>query len=105
MTWETASRMPDNSPNTPDLKQLPGVPAAGALARQSDGPSRPNPDGVVAGVSPQRQLSELPKDELAHLAEEFGLDSSEYKTSQELVAAVHDRRQLIAGFDRYAMLD
>jgi hypothetical protein len=102
MTWETASRMPDNSPNTPDPKQLPGPSTASALARQSDGPARP---GVVAGVAPQRQLSELPRDELAHLAEEFGLDPSEYKTSQELVAAIHDRRQLIAGFDRDAMLD
>jgi hypothetical protein len=100
--------MPANSPNTPDLKQLPdgAAPPADALARQSNGPIRPG-DGspVVSGVSPPRQLSELPKDELEHLAEEFGLNPSDYKARQDLVSAIHDRRQLIAGFDRDAMLD
>lgn len=47
----------------------------------------------------------MPRDELNHLAEEFGLDPTEYKTRQHLVAAIHDRRQLIAGLDREAMLD
>jgi hypothetical protein len=99
--------MPANSPNTPEVKQLPdGTPPPGALARQTDGPARPGANSpVTPGVSPQRQLSELPKDELSHLAEEFGLDPADFKTSQELVAAIHDRRQLIAGFDRDAMLD
>ncbi|MDB5292640.1 MAG: hypothetical protein JWL69_3881 [Phycisphaerales bacterium] len=100
--------MPANSPNTPDVKQLPGgaAPPPDALARQSNGPMRPG-DGspVVSGVSPPRQLSELPKDELEHLAEEFGLNPSDYKERQDLVSAIHDRRQLIAGFDRDAMLD
>jgi hypothetical protein len=50
-------------------------------------------------------MSDLPKDELEHLAEEFGLDSTRYKTRQQLVSAIHDRRQMIAGMDREAMLD
>src|SRR5205085_674805 len=54
---------------------------------------------------PIRQLSELPKDEIEHLAEEFGLDPTRYKTRQHLVAALHDRRQMIAALDREAMLD
>ena len=50
-------------------------------------------------------MSELPRDELAALAEEFGLDPTRYKTRQHLVAAIHERRQLIAAMDREAMLD
>jgi hypothetical protein len=60
---------------------------------------------VTVATTPTRQLSELPKDELGHLAEEFGLDPRDYKTPQHLVAALHDRRQMIAGFDREAMLE
>jgi hypothetical protein len=60
---------------------------------------------VTVATTPTRQLSELPKDELEHLAEEFGLDPRDYKTPQHLVAALHDRRQMIAGFDREAMLE
>ena len=55
--------------------------------------------------APFRQLSELPRDELDHLAEEFGLDPTHYKTRQDVVAAIHDRRQMIAATDRDAMLD
>ena len=60
---------------------------------------------AAVGQVPSKQLSELPKDELAHLAEGLGLDSTQYKTQQALVSAVHDRRQLIASLDREAMLD
>lgn len=56
-------------------------------------------------TAPARQLQDLPKDELEALAEEFGLESARYPTRQHLVAAVHERRQLIAGMDREAMLD
>ena len=61
--------------------------------------------GPVVGKMPDRQLSQLPKDELANLAEDLGLDPTEYRTQQHLVAAVHERRQLIAALDREAMLD
>jgi len=60
---------------------------------------------TVRAESPPRQLAELPKDELGNLAEGLGLDSTRFKTQQLLVAAVHERRQLIAGLDRQAMLD
>ena len=59
----------------------------------------------VAGTLPTRQLSEMPRDELEHLAEEYGLDPTRYKTRQHLVVALHERRQLIAALDREAMLD
>jgi hypothetical protein len=87
------------------------VPArADAVARPApaavrvEGPTRTEAERVAA-VSPTRQLSELPKDELAHLAEEFGLDPTRYKEPHELVAAIHERRQVIAAMDREAMLD
>jgi hypothetical protein len=60
---------------------------------------------ITRTVGPARQLHELPKDELDHLAEEYGLRPREYKTRQHLVAALHDRRQMIAAMDREAMMD
>ena len=60
---------------------------------------------ISATAQPLRQLSELPKDELEHLAEEYGLDPTRYRTRQHLVIAIHERRQLIAAMDRDAMLD
>ncbi|HEX4794703.1 MAG TPA: hypothetical protein VH370_12965 [Humisphaera sp.] len=92
--------MPASLPNSPDVKLLPGVEGDAAPAT----PMEPAAE-VVAGISPQFQLSELPRDELNHLAEEFGLDHTAYKTRQMLVAAIHDRRQLIGTLDRDAMLD
>jgi len=52
-----------------------------------------------------RQLQELPKDELENLADDLGLDPTRYKSRQHLVAAIHERRQMIAAMDREAMLD
>jgi hypothetical protein len=85
-------------PDTTERKLLPGdaLPVA---------PSAPPPIESSLANTPLRQMSEMPRDELNHLAEEFGLDSTEYKTRQLLVAAIHDRRQVIAGLDREAMLD
>jgi hypothetical protein len=60
---------------------------------------------AAANASPTRQLSDMPREELNYLAEEFGLNPDDYKTPQHLVAALHDRRQMIAGLDREAMLD
>jgi len=59
----------------------------------------------VPAREPQRQLAELPRDELEALADDFGLDPTRYKTTQHLVAALHDRRQLIAGIERDALLE
>jgi hypothetical protein len=83
-----------STPNSPDVKMLPGAIAP------SD-PSR----SITPASAPVRQMSELPRDELDALAEEFGLDSTRYKTRQHLVAAIHERRQMIAAMDREAMLD
>jgi len=60
---------------------------------------------VTASSSAPRQLADLPKDELHTLAEEFGLEPRRYKTPQDVVAAIHARRQLIASLDREALLD
>lgn len=82
-------------------------PAAPYVPPQSQPhPSSPPPRSPAADALPAtRQLAELPRDELDHLAEEFGLDPTRYKTRQALVHALHDRRQLIASMDRDAMLD
>jgi hypothetical protein len=60
---------------------------------------------VTPGIAPARQLADLPKDELEHLAEDLGIDPTEFKARQHLVAAIHERRQVIVGLDREAMLD
>ena len=56
-------------------------------------------------VAPARQLGDLPMDELGAIAEELGVDADRYALQQDLVAAIHARRQMIASFDREAMLD
>jgi hypothetical protein len=63
------------------------------------------PGAVVRTGAAARQLADLPREELDHLAEEYGIDATAYKTRQALVSAVHERRQLIASLDREAMLD
>jgi hypothetical protein len=89
--------MSSGTPNPSELKLLPGSVDETAPTRA---PSQP-----ITTTPPPRQLSEVPKDELEHLAEEYGLDPTSYKTRQHLVAAIHDRRQMIAAMDRDAMLD
>ena len=85
--------MSQGSSNSPDRKFLP--------PGQQQGPAAtPAPSAM-----PPRQLQEMPRDEMETLADEFGLIHGDYKTPQQLVAAIHDRRQLIASMDRDAMLD
>src|SRR5687767_11620663 len=93
--------MSTGSPNPADVKMLPetGNGAAGAV------PSARPSGGVIPSNQPSRQLSDLPKDELENLAEEYGLDPSDYRHRQHLVTAIHERRQMIAAMDREAMLD
>ena len=92
--------MSTGSPNPTDLKMLPSS-AGDDAALQS---ARPR-GGIIPSNQPSRQLSDLPKDELDNLAEEYGLDPSDYRNRQHLVTAIHERRQMIAAMDRDAMLD
>jgi hypothetical protein len=80
------------------------APATTALVVSERAPDAPAAS-IVVGQMPSKQLSELPKDELKHLAEDLGIDATKFKTRQDLVAAVHERRQVIAGLDREAILD
>src|SRR6266542_88592 len=89
---------PPSDPRSEPARQLPGTSEI-TLA-----------SSPVAGQTRARQLAALPKDELEHLAEEFGLEPWRYRRGgrgglQELVAAIHQRRQIIAAMDREAMLD
>jgi hypothetical protein len=74
------------------------------VAAQTDLTVRPAPPPATAHP-PATQLGELPIDELESLAMEFGLDPGDFKTRQHLVAAIHERRQVISTMDREAMLD
>ena len=101
--------MTPNPANPGELKMLP--PASGGASGPSSSPSPESvPPGVGAtgitpAVTPPRQMSEMPREELEHLAEEFGLDPTRFELRQDLVAAIHDRRQMIAAMDREAMLE
>ena len=68
-------------------------------------PATAKPTPMVRQSTVNKQLSDLPRGELEHLAEEYGLDPHDFKTPQHLIAALHERRQLIASMDREAMLD
>lgn len=90
--------MPPNPANPSDVKMLPGaapVPTAPAVGATD----------LTHTSTPARQMSEMPREELDHLAEEFGLDPTRFPLRQDLVAAVHDRRQMIAAMDREVMLE
>src|SRR5687767_15748569 len=95
--------MTSGTPNISEQKMLPGNVPAGAGASSSGADSAKPP--VTTTISPARQLSELPRDELEHLAEDLGLDPTQFKSRQHIVSAIHERRQVIAGLDRDAMLD
>src|SRR5579862_7115362 len=60
---------------------------------------------AIAPTAPPDQLSQMPRLELEHLAEDLGLDFTVFRTPQLLVAAIHERRQLIASLDRDSMMD
>jgi hypothetical protein len=101
--------MPDNRSNLPvRSKSIEGV-AAGpsVLAAQQPSPAANIAPAGTAVVLPHglRQLTEMPREELDNLAADFGLDPTRYASRQHLVAALHDRRQMILGLDREAMLD
>ena len=92
--------MSAGSPNNSELSNVKLLPdEATSLV-----PVAPVPEPAPA-PAPSRQLSEIPKDELEALAEDFGIDPTRFKTRQHLVVAIHERRQIIAGMDREAMID
>ncbi len=81
-----------------DLKLLPPGDADSATVASS-------PTAIVPGISPGRQVYELPRDELDHLGEAYGLEVKTYRDRPALVRAIHERRQLIASLDREVLLD
>src|SRR3954451_13084035 len=97
--------MSAGSPNPTDVKLLPDPSADPGAAGAAAATRAVVTPGIIPANQPARQLSELPKDELEHLAEEFGLDPGDFRTRQHLVTALHERRQAIAAMDRDAMLD
>jgi hypothetical protein len=88
------------------MKMLPGGPTPPTTGAAPAAPTAAVADAAISPAStPTRQMSEMPREELDHLADEFGLDPTRFQLRQHLVAAIHDRRQMIAAMDREAMLD
>jgi hypothetical protein len=67
------------------------------------------PDESAAEVSAPRaataQLADMTRRQLEIVADEIGVDHTRFKSRQELVAAVHAHRQMIALLDRDALVD
>lgn len=63
--------------------------------------SLPSPSSPAVAI----QLKDLPLSELRSMARDFGLSPMHYDTKPALVAAILDRRTLIASLDRDAMMD
>lgn len=85
-------------PTTTQLPVISGSPP-GASSASAD------KTAVEKARVPLQQLGDLPQEELAAIAEEYGLDAGRYRDRLQIVAAIHERRQLIATLDRQAMQD
>jgi len=104
------SRGSSNPTNPDELKLLPDAlhataglpPAPSSAALTSSLPASPQ---ITATTAPARQLADRPQEELEIIAEDLGLKPRLYKTRQQLISAIHARRQLIAGMNREAMVD
>jgi hypothetical protein len=97
--------MSANPTNPDDVKLLPAVGEAGRPPAPNPAVTVVEPSAVIVSTSASRQLADLPKDELTTVAEELGLEAQKFKTPQDLVSAIHGRRQLIAALDRDALVD
>jgi hypothetical protein len=60
---------------------------------------------AVDGLAASGRLTELSQEELERLAEDLGLDATRFQEPGRLAAALDERRQLIAGFDRRVMAE
>lgn len=52
-----------------------------------------------------KRIEEMPRDELDHYAELYGIDPQPYKTRERLIQAMQERRQVIASIDRAVLLE
>src|SRR5206468_8672540 len=58
-----------------------------------------------SGPPPSRTRAAQPRNDPKPRAGEYAPDPTRHKRRQDLVAAIHDRRQMISSLDREAMLD
>jgi hypothetical protein len=91
-----------SNPINPDQPKL--LPDAQHATAASPAAVQPAPQ-VVPTVAPVKQLADRTHEELVILAEDLGLTPQRYKNRQDLISAIHTRRQLIAGMNREAMAD
>src|SRR4051812_45170427 len=97
--------MSSNPAHPGEMKMLPGGTAVPTTGAAPAAPPTTAELAITSASTPTRQMSEMPREELDHLADEFGLDPTRFQLRQHLVAAIHDRRQMIAAMDREAMLE
>ena len=104
--------MPPTESNVPETRLLPqGTSAPHNIVAISVSPAEaasPSVDSLQTTIKPTvkiRQLSELPRVELDHLASALGLVPDDYKARQQMVRAIHERRQQVAAMDLNTMLE
>lgn len=51
------------------------------------------------------ELMRMPIEELQELAQEIGIDPTDYRKPRDLAAAINERREMISAMDREAMID
>jgi len=99
------SRGSSNPTNPEEVKLLPDAQHATAGLPLSPQAAPAVAPTVAPAIAPARQLADRPQEELEILAEDLGLKPQRYKNRQDLITAIHARRQLIAGMNREAMAD
>lgn len=65
----------------------------------------PNPPPKLLPAPDNRQLGDLSRHDLDHIATSIGLDPTRYKSRRNLVTAIHAHRQTLAALDREALAD
>ena len=100
---------PGSSPNTSSTTSttLNVSPNVSPNASSNSSSNTGNLPAVVVPqkIAPRQQLGDLPIDDLKTMAEEYGLSPGRESDKAKLIAAIHERRQLIATLDKAALID
>jgi hypothetical protein len=81
----------------------PGSPPSALALSETASPT--SSSQIIPATSPGRQLGELSNDDLKALAEMLGLEPRQFRTRENIVAAIHYRRQIIAAMHEDALVE
>jgi hypothetical protein len=93
----------DDAATTTITPSQPGSPHSEPAPSETASPT--SSSQIIPAASPGRQLGELSSDDLKALAEMLGLEPRQFRTRENIVAAVHYRRQIIAAMHEDALFE